>query len=130
MKRFKNVFSSFYNTLLDHYNFKAPEEEEEEPLVIVSTDITPATLYIAEENTVYPDVTVEFEGEEGVTGTDLWEMTIFFNKNGDGSGKRTSEATNTLTQNQKDQPLVLTESLVFEVCLNILPVRNAGPSIR
>lgn len=91
-----------------------PPEEEDEPLIIVSTSITPVTLYIGESHNVFPDVTVQFEGDEGVEGTNLWEMEIWFNKNADGSGKKTQAATSTLTQSQKDQSLVITEDLVFE----------------
>ncbi|WP_411016898.1 hypothetical protein, partial [Salmonella sp. s51944] len=85
-----------------------------EPLVIVSTSISPVTIYVGEEITVFPDVTIEFEGEDGVSGTNLWEMSLYFTKNGDGSGKQTSLAESTLTQSQKNQPLVITENLVFE----------------
>ncbi|PIK45525.1 putative alpha-1 collagen isoform X4 [Apostichopus japonicus] len=91
-----------------------PPEEEEDPLIIVSTTITPVTIYIGEAHNVFPDIDVQFEGEEGVTGTDLWEMSIWFNKNADGSGKKTDLAENTLTREQRNQPLVITESLVFE----------------
>lgn len=73
------------------------------------------TIYIGEAHNVFPDIDVQFEGEEGVTGTDLWEMSIWFNKNADGSGKKTDLAENTLTREQRNQPLVITESLVFEV---------------
>lgn len=105
-------------SVFSYHFISVPEEEEEEPLVIVSTTITPVTLYLGEPNSLFPDVTVEFEGDEGVSGTNLWEIEIFFNKNGDGSGKKSEPTTSTLTQDQKDQPLVITESLVFEVRAN------------
>lgn len=100
--------------------YSEPPEEEDEPLIIVSTSITPVTLYIGESHNVFPDVTVQFEGDEGVEGTNLWEMEIWFNKNADGSGKKTQAATSTLTQSQKDQSLVITEDLVFEVCITAI----------
>lgn len=90
-------------------------EEEEQILEIVSTTPTPVTLYTNERNEVPTDVTVVFDADYGVNGKDNWEVSLWYSKASDGSGKQTDLDDKTLSRPQRNQPLNIEEPLVFEV---------------
>lgn len=73
------------------------------------------TLYTDEVNEVTTDITVEWDADYGVNGRDNWEMSVWYSKLADGSGKQTDLDENALIRPQRNQPLTIDDPLVFEV---------------
>lgn len=84
-------------------------------LELVSTKPTPVVLYKNEQNDVTTDVTVDFDADYGVSGDNLWQMSLWFSKSPVGDGKKTNFRESTLRKSQRNKDLDIEEPLVFEV---------------
>lgn len=82
---------------------------------MVATTTTPVTLFLDENNDVTTDVKVEFEAPYKIEGTNLWEVSVWFSKYSDGSGKQRNLREKTLNQRQKDKTLKPDKDLGFSV---------------
>ena len=82
-----------------------------------STQPTPITLYIGENNEVTTDVTVKFKEsvtDPTVAGENLWQMTLWFSKSDDGQGSTTGMVKSALSEAQGAKPVDF-DDFVMEV---------------
>lgn len=95
---------------------KFPPDPEEDPIIeVVATTTTPVTLYLDEVNDVTTDVAVTFDTDDIIKGSDLWEMSNWFSKQKDGSGKQTNFQESVLTSRQRGKTVKPNKDLTYVV---------------
>ncbi|KAJ8036240.1 hypothetical protein HOLleu_20156 [Holothuria leucospilota] len=86
----------------------------DDPVIeVVSTSTTPVTLYLDEVNDVTTDVAVIFDTDQYIKGTDLWEMSIWFSKQRDGSGRQTNLREAVLSPRQRSKTVKPNKDLTY-----------------
>lgn len=104
------------------FNTEAPQETPHITPTAISVVTLPRrdtlSVTVGEVNNIRLDVSVDFDPSDtdDVSGTNNWRIIVWFSNEGNGvSGSRIAETEDTLTTEQKNQPLTAPGPLRFQV---------------
>lgn len=107
---------------LSWFNTEAPQETPHITPTAISVVTLPRrdtlSVTVGEVNNIRLDVSVDFDPSDtdDVSGTNNWRIIVWFSNEGNGvSGSRIAETEDTLTTQQKNQPLTAPGPLRFQV---------------
>lgn len=104
-----------------HCTYIFSTESQDPTVEFASVSLTGVTVYEEQENPVTTTVSVDFKEdttEEGVSGSNLWQVALWFSKAADGLGSETDRVESALSSAQGAQTVNF-DNFQFEVSLSI-----------